>query len=75
MSLVESIERGLARVPWRLEFPAEPLREVHLRVHIVYFAIDMPIGGVTLRIPVSAMITMSPPDDGTTKTNSQPATT
>ena len=57
MSLVESIERGLARVPGRLELPPQPLGEVHLRVSVVYFAIDMPIGGVTLRIPVLAMIT------------------
>ena len=51
MSLVESIERGLARlarVPGRLELPPQPLGEVHLRVSVVYFAIDMPIGGVTL---------------------------
>jgi hypothetical protein len=55
MSLVESIERP-ARLPCRLELPPQHL-DVHLRVNVAYFAIDMPIGGVTLRIPVFAMIT------------------
>ena len=62
MSVVEPIGRSLARLrDFRWDFYAQPMREMRLEMHVVYFALHMPFaGGVTLNIPVLTTIKPMP---------------
>lgn len=62
---VNGVARGLVRLrDFRWDMYAQPLRETRVELHVVYFAVHLPLAsGLTLRVPLLTMIKPLPSNE------------